>query len=400
MLNEATHVSLVPKFLPGSNRATDASRELDRIFRTYYIDRMLPIARIALVLWIACVIAVTVLDALLMPAAFFDQTVMLRLLGMLAPLTLALVATFFVGQRRWLPYITAFAALFAGAMALVISALATQIGAADVYWSTIFALSCIYLLLGLTLRQSICAGWPLFIGYLALVSISAVPTRESAYGILFLALLNFVGTISSYLLERNAREAFDSSQELKRLARTDGLTGLFSRRAFDQHMRQIWKQAQRDEKRVAVIVADIDHFKLYNDCYGHRMGDGCIRAVADVIAASVNRPLDMVARYGGEEFVIVLYDPTASFLETFTQGLCQKVVGLDIEHKASETAPIVSLSIGAAITEAAGHVNPDHLIRQADDALYEAKNQGRNQSIVYRAEWGKQTTASLAAVLT
>jgi len=366
MFNEATHVSLVPRLLPGSSRATDESRELDRVFRTYYIERMLPVARVALGVWIACVIAVTALDALLMPAAFFDQTVMLRLLGMLAPLALALAATFFVRQRRWLPYITAFAALFAGAMALVISALATQIGATDVYWSTVFALSCIYLLLGLTLRQSICAAWPLFIGYLALISISAVPTQESAYGILFLALLSFVGTISSYLLERNAREAFDNRQELKRLARTDGLTGLFSRRAFDQHS----------------------------------MGDGCIRAVADVIAASVNRPLDMVARYGGEEFVIVLYDPTASFLETFTQGLCQKVVGLDVEHKASETAPIVSLSIGAAITEAAGHVNPDHLIRQADDALYEAKKQGRNQAIVYRAEWGKQTTASLAAVLT
>lgn len=400
MLNEATHVSLVPRLLPGASTATDESRELDRLFRKYYVDRTLPVARAALCLWAVWIIGVTVLDAFLMPPAFVEQTVLIRLIGMLAPLAAAFAATFFVKQRLWLPYLTAFAAFLSGAMALVISALAIQIGATDVYWSLVFAMSCTYLLLGLTLRQSISVAWPLFIGYLALSSVSAMPMQESAYGILFLGLLNSVGTVASYLLERNGREVFDSKQELLRLARTDGLTGLFSRRAFDQHMRQIWKQAQRDEKRVAVIVADIDHFKLYNDCYGHRMGDGCIRAVAEVVAASVNRPLDMVARYGGEEFVIVLYDPTPSFLETFTHGLCQKVIGLDIEHKASETSPIVSLSIGAAITEAAGHVNPDHLIRQADDALYEAKNQGRNQAIVYRAEWGKQTTASLAAVLT
>lgn len=107
----------------------------------------------------------------------------------------------------------------------------------------------------------------------------------------------------------------------------------------------------------------------------------------------------MVARYGGEEFVIALYDPTPGFLDSFARGLCQKIIDLDIEHEASETTPVVSLSIGAAITEASGHVKADQLIRQADDALYEAKSQGRNQAVIYRSEWGQQTTANLASVL-
>ena len=399
MLNQATHLSRIPQLLPRAKALSAESRELDQAFRDYYVQRTLPVTRAALGVWIALVTSVAALDTFLMPATFVEQTLSLRIMTMLAPLVMALLATFVVKQRLWVPNIVAVAALITGASALAISAKALQTGASDVYWSLLFATFCIYIVLGLTLRQSICTAWPLFIGYLAVSSASAMPIGESAYAVLFLALLNVIGTFASYLLERNAREVFDNKRELLRLARTDGLTGLFSRRAFDQHVRQVWKQAQRDGKRVAVAVADIDHFKLYNDCYGHRMGDGCIRAVAEVVGASVNRPLDMVARYGGEEFVIVLYDPTAGFLETFTSGLCRKITDLDIEHKASETTANVSLSIGAAITETAGQVGPDHLIRQADDALYEAKQQGRNQAIIYRNEWGQQTTANLASVL-
>ena len=201
------------------------------------------------------------------------------------------------------------------------------------------------------------------------------------------------------MLERGARELFDDKRELVRLVHTDGLTGLFNRRTFDQHLRQVWKQAQREEKHIAIIVADIDHFKLYNDCYGHRMGDDCIKAVADVLANSVSRPLDMVARYGGEEYVILLYDPSPDFLQSYVQGLCQSVAALEVEHKASETLRSVSLSIGAALTDASSNVAAAQLIRQADDALYEAKDQGRNRAVVYRTEWGQQTTANLAATL-
>lgn len=400
MLNQATHLSPIPRLLPGSKAATEESRELDKEFRLFHVERMMPVTRAALGLWIALGISVTALDAFIAPTGFGDETLSLRIMAALIPLSAALIASFFLERRLLLPYVMAAAAFLAGVSSLAISATSIQFGAPDVYWSVVFATMCVYLVLGLTLRQAICTAWPLYIGYLAISSAFAGPGQGTAYSVLFLGFLNFVGTIASYLLERNARELFDNKLELVRLARTDGLTGLYSRRAFDQHLRQIWKQAQRDEKRVAVIVADIDHFKLYNDCYGHRMGDGCIRAIADVVAASVNRPLDMVARYGGEEFVLVLYDPTASYLESFTRGLCQKVIDLDIEHKASETVPVVSLSIGAAITEAAANLSGDQLIRQADDALYEAKNQGRNQSIVYRTEWGQQTTASLAAVLT
>ena len=293
MLNQATHISLAPRLLPGSDSDTTELRDLDRAFRLFYVERMLPVTRSALGIWLVLVIAVTVLDTFLMPQAFVEQTVALRVVAMLLPLVAALAATFLINKRLWLPYVTAVAAFVVGASALAVGAKAVQVGATDVYWSIVFATSCIYSVLGLTLRQSIGTAWPLFIGYLGISGASSMTIEASAYGVLFLGLLNVIGPFVSYLLERNARELFDNKQELLRLARTDGLTGLFSRRAFDQHVRQIWKQARRDEKRVAVAVADIDHFRLYNDCYGHRMGDGCIRAVAGVVAESVNRPLDM-----------------------------------------------------------------------------------------------------------
>jgi len=399
MLNQAVHLPLTPSFFPTSADSTDEAKALDKEFRRYYSDRMLPVARAGLSLGLVLLIAVCVLDAFMMPRAFVEQALSLRVITMVIPLSAALAATFLVKVRPWLPYLIAFVAFLVGVSTLVVGAIAARTGTPMVSWGAIYTTFNVYLVLGLTLRQSVSAGWPIFFFYVCMGIVLGAPMQKLGYGMLFLGFSNLIGTYASYLLERDAREIFGSKRELMRLARTDGLTGLFNRRAFDQHLRQIWKQAQRDDKHIAVVVADIDHFKLYNDCYGHQKGDECIKAVADVLSASVSRPLDIVARYGGEEYVIVLYDPTVSFLESFSRSLCQKVIDLDIEHKASEAIAKVSLSIGAAITEAAGHVTADQLIRQADDALYEAKNQGRNQAIVYRTEWGQQTTAHLASML-
>jgi diguanylate cyclase (GGDEF)-like protein len=400
MLNQAIHLQISPSILPDSSATTNESKALDQEFGRYYVARSLPATRAAIILGIAVVMALCVLDVLTQPRALVEQAVPLRIMLMLVPMSLVLGATFFANRQAWLPYLIACGALLVGLSALVIGSMTVRTGATLSALGVILITFNIYLVLGLTLRQSVATAWPLFLAYVGVVFSSGVTPGEAAHGALFLGVSNLIGSYASFLLERNAREIFDNKRELMRLTRTDGLTGLFNRRAFDQHLRQLWKQARRDNKPIAVIVADIDHFKLYNDCYGHRMGDDCIKAVADTLAESVNRPLDIVARYGGEEYVIVLYDPTATFLESFARGLCRKVVTLDIEHKASETLQKVSLSIGGAITDAPDTLTADQLIRQADDALYEAKSQGRNRAVLYRTEWGQQTTADLAAVLT
>ncbi|MCP4300748.1 MAG: diguanylate cyclase [Gammaproteobacteria bacterium] len=399
MLNQARHLQLTPSLLPGSSSATVESQALDKEFRRYYVASKLPVARVAIGLGFMLVVAVCILDMSLMPEAFYEEAIPLRIVTMLIPLSALLGATFLFKERTWLPYLIASVALLVGVSILYIGNIALRTGVEMAFWGIVFTTLNVYLVLGLTLRQSVSVGWPIFFIYVISGFVFAAPLQVIAYGALFLGFSNLIGTYASYLLERNAREIFDNRHELMRLTRTDGLTGLFNRRAFSRHLRQVWKQALRDDKHIAIVVADIDHFKLYNDCYGHQKGDECIKNVADALAASVSRPLDMVARYGGEEYVIVLYDPTVGFLDAFVRGLCHKVVELEIEHKGSEATPNVSLSIGAAITEAAGNVTADQLIRQADDALYEAKKQGRNQAVIYRTEWGQQTTAQLAAML-
>ena len=113
----------------------------------------------------------------------------------------------------------------------------------------------------------------------------------------------------------------------------------------------------------------------------------------------MSRPLDLVARYGGEQYAIVLYDPKAAFLEAFAKKLCYRVHDAEIEHRASAVASTVTVSVGASIAQVGGTLTADKLIRRADDALYEAKTLGRNQAVVFKTEWGRQTGAQQAHVL-
>jgi diguanylate cyclase (GGDEF)-like protein len=399
MLNQADHLVLTPTLLSRPTIVTDDSGAMEAEFRRHFVERLLPFARASLGLGLVLVVAVCILDMLLMPRASYEPAIPLRIVGMFIPLATALSAALLLRERSWLPYLFVAVAIIVGVAAQWIDMLAAGTELRGVSWGVFYVTFNSYVLMALTLRQSVAVGVTLFVVYLVFGIVTGVPLQQLSYGILFLGAANLVGAWACFILERSAREVFDGKRELVRLAHTDGLTELFNRRTFDQHLRQVWKQAQREQHRIAVVVADIDHFKLYNDCYGHREGDACIKAVAAVLAASVSRPLDIVARYGGEEYVVVLYDPSREFLDQFVHGLCQSVVDLGIEHKGSETTHTVSLSIGAAITEASANITADQLIRQADDALYEAKNLGRNRAVVYRTEWGQQTTANLAAIL-
>jgi diguanylate cyclase (GGDEF)-like protein/PAS domain S-box-containing protein len=170
-----------------------------------------------------------------------------------------------------------------------------------------------------------------------------------------------------------------ANEQLKRIAYLDGLTQVANRRRFEEHLQTEWRRMVREQKPLSLILCDIDYFKTYNDCYGHQAGDNCLRLVARTLTRAAKRPGDLVARYGGEEFVVVLPNTNLKGAETVAEDIRFFVRSRRIDHKMSATDKIVTLSLGVASCVPTPEESPSHLVKLADDALYQAKNHGRDQ---------------------
>src|SRR5262249_16643120 len=150
-----------------------------------------------------------------------------------------------------------------------------------------------------------------------------------------------------------------------------------NRAALEEQVRQLWQQAARDALPISVVLIDIDHFKAYNDRYGHQAGDQCLRDVAAAVRrAAHRRPLDLIARYGGEEMIAVLFGADGGDGESVAGGVLDEIAGLRIAHAGSTTQPYVTVSVGVATLEPDAHYS--FAVQLADRALYAAKKGGRN----------------------
>ncbi len=167
--------------------------------------------------------------------------------------------------------------------------------------------------------------------------------------------------------------------ELQRLSSLDGLTGIGNRRRFDEYLEQEWLRSARDGNILSLILIDIDHFKAYNDNYGHQGGDECLRKVARTLDATLKRAGDVVARYGGEEFAVVLPDTDADGAALIAEKLRASVDALGLAHAHSKATDHVTISLGVAGIVPRDGGNPADLVKMADEALYEAKESGRNK---------------------
>jgi diguanylate cyclase (GGDEF)-like protein len=179
---------------------------------------------------------------------------------------------------------------------------------------------------------------------------------------------------------RNQLELKRQRDLLGRLAMIDGLTGLPNRRAFDEILEREWRRAARTQSSTAVLMLDLDHFKSYNDGFGHLAGDDCLRRVGKVLAASLERAADFVARFGGEEFVAILPDTDRTGAEIIAERLRQKIGQLQIPHVSPIGIPWLTISIGGATVVAESGRDPLTLVAAADSQLYLAKQLGRNRA--------------------
>ncbi len=170
-----------------------------------------------------------------------------------------------------------------------------------------------------------------------------------------------------------------ANAKLQRLSQRDSLTGLYNRRTFNELASNQWALSQRQRSSLSLIMLDIDHFKQYNDHYGHPRGDACLQQVAEAMQGVLQRPTDLLARYGGEEFIALLPDTDISGARKVGENLRNAINSLNLPHALSPTASHLTVSMGIACGDYAANISLESLISLADQLLYHAKSSGRNR---------------------
>ncbi|HEY6644604.1 diguanylate cyclase [Povalibacter sp.] len=252
----------------------------------------------------------------------------------------------------------------------------------------------IYFMLGMLFTAALVSALLVAASYLLAATIAGVPAATIIVDLVVLASANVIGAMVRYTMERTNRTNYLEEQLLIETASRDGLTAIHNRRYFDDHMDCIWLQAIREQAPLALLLIDIDHFKAYNDRYGHQAGDECLRRVAHSLTRTARRPLDVTARYGGEEFAIVLFDTRRDHVEELARRIQAGIESLGIEHAASPQSGRLTVSIGAACVQPQNGRSHFGFIQLADEALYAAKERGRNCVVVMDREYADLSTGS------
>jgi diguanylate cyclase (GGDEF)-like protein len=288
-------------------------------------------------------------------------------------------------ERRYIPAIKIGAPLFGvGSVIMATGAVDAQIPLLST--RLVLAAFFFYFMLGLSFRAALRANLIMLAAYPLAAWLQGVGASVAIYSLFVLLCANLFAGAGSYALEHANRIAFLERKLLAEVASHDGLTGLLNRAAFDGELRRIWDAAARSREPVAVIMLDIDHFKAYNDRYGHPAGDSCLRDVATAFRQCARRPRDIVARYGGEELIAVLPGADATHAVTTGIAIVEAVAALRLPHAASSTRPHVTVSVGVASVDPSRELSSEAAIRYADRALYRAKDEGRDRCVAHESE--------------
>ena len=316
-------------------------------------------------------------------------------LSLLAPvLLLALAVVYSKWYRSVYPIGSQVGAVLFGGGVAIIGVIAATHGVnlvSTVVLVTIF----IYFMMGMRFYAALTSALLVLAVDVVAATVAGIKPGEMLIDTGVLVFANLIGARVCYNLERANRTNFLESRLLVEAASRDGLTGIHNRRAFDDQLGRLWLQATRDQVPLALMLIDIDHFKPYNDFYGHQAGDECLRQVAQCLMRCARRPLDVTTRYGGEEFAIILYDAQREHVEEVSRKLQIAIEVLGIRHHASPShRKRLTVSIGAACVMPAIGRSHFGFIQLADEALYAAKEQGRDRLVVMDKEYEQLSTGS------
>lgn len=387
---ESPHALQLQRGFPRLRFEAPLEQEFKRTHRT----ETLPQIRRNLWLGIAFLIVFAVLTHLVLAASTSRQLDLIRIAMFVPLLIVALVVVHSRWYERFYPLVSSIGAPLFGVGAVAIAVIATKNGV-NLLSAVVLVTIYIYFMLGMTFYPATAAALVVFVAYAVAAQIADLATAPMVIDLSVLAFTNVIGAIVCYSLERANRTNFLEERLLIETASRDGLTGIHNRRFFDEHVQKLWPQAVRDHSPLALLLVDIDHFKTYNDHYGHQAGDECLRQVASCLGRAARRPLDVTARYGGEEFAIVLYDAGRGHAEEVANRVRSGIESLALAHAASPArVKRLTVSIGIACIEPVAGRTPFGFIQLADEALYEAKERGRDCVVIMDKEYDQLCTGS------
>jgi diguanylate cyclase (GGDEF)-like protein len=251
-----------------------------------------------------------------------------------------------------------------------------------------------YFLYGMLHAQAVRTALLIVLAYTLGGELAGVTGPQRVFDMFVVSFACVIGGAVHFSFQRGVRRNYLAKQVLSESANRDSLTGIHNRRMFDDHMQRLWQQAMRERVPLALLLVDLDHFKAFNDRRGHQAGDACLAKVASVLPVAARRPFDLAARYGGEEFAVLLYDASRDRVEEICRQLHASLQKAALEHPASPVSQHVTFSIGAACVEPNLGRHPEGFIQLADEALYAAKERGRNRTVVMDREYETLTTGA------
>lgn len=352
---------------------------LEKEFREFYVTQNLPRGRLSGLIALILVLAVTCIEFIFGNYDVSHRINALRL-GVLCPmLGIVVVGMYIPVLEKYYSEIGSIGVTLIGLVVIYIAHIASLEGESYLLAGVVLVNLYACLFLGFRFYIAISISTLLVASHLIIGFAVGQPYNALFYMTAILATASVIGAISTYNLEHALRTNFLETRLLNELAQRDGLTGIYNRRIFDDYMRRVWRQSRREDVAVEIIFVDIDYFKIYNDLYGHQAGDDCLKKVAQAISRSAKRPFDFCARYGGEEFVLVLYGPPQDYARSLPEQIRHDVMDLAIEHEGSEVANFITVSVGVALAHPRSGRSLTGAIQTADEALYEAKQAGRNR---------------------
>lgn len=360
---------------------------LEATFRTFHLARAIRHVRVWQLL-ILILGAGTAMKRTLPVQPGMETEALLRWLVLVPLCTVITIAAWSKNYQRWYYRAAIFGMPIVAVVSTALIALMISEGGYEALAYLTVSIFAAYLLVGALFYQGAALTFITILSFVVGGLLVDMPMKDLGYITSIIAITAGIATLVSYNMELSNRQAFLERGLLAEMAVRDGLTTLRNRRTLDEQLQKLWRQAIRDRQSITLLLIDLDHFKSFNDLLGHPAGDETLRRVSQVVKGAARRPLDIAARYGGEELAVVLYQANPERVRDIADALRATVEQLGIRHPGSTTASVVTVSIGAVSLRASHSEGPHALIRAADEALYMAKNSGRNR--VHVATVGSQ----------